>query len=87
MSAYDRAIEREDMDCQQSTTTPLQNISTVPSCAPRSYSSGVSLITFIEELFTEDNAHQILQSLQTISNPKQRSKMLSNMQRFDSLIL
>jgi hypothetical protein len=50
MSAYDRIIEREDMDRRQ-------DISTEDRYAPQSYSSGVSLFTFVEELFTEDKAH------------------------------
>ena len=64
MSAYDRAIKHEDEAHQQSETS-LQDISTDDPAfkSPRSYSSGVSLITFIEELFTEENAHQVLESL------------------------
>jgi hypothetical protein len=65
MSAYDRAMEREDSARQRSESS-LQDISTNDPdsfTSPRSYSSGVSLITFIEELFTEENAHQVLESL------------------------
>ena len=64
MSAYDRAIEREDKARQRSETS-LQgtSIDDPTSKSPRSYSSGVSLITFIDELFTEENAHQVLESL------------------------
>jgi hypothetical protein len=65
MSAYDRAIEREH-EARQRSESSLQDISTndpASFTSPRSYSSGVSLITFIEELFTEENAHQVLESL------------------------
>jgi hypothetical protein len=64
MSAYDRAIERED-EARQRSETSLRDISIddPASKSPRSYSSGVSLITFIDELFTEKNAHQVLESL------------------------
>jgi hypothetical protein len=64
MSAYDRAIECED-EAHQRSETSRQGISTDNPAfmSPRSYSSGVSLITFINELFTEENAHQVLESL------------------------
>jgi hypothetical protein len=64
MSAYDRAIERED-EARQRSETSLQDISTNDPAfkSPRSYSSGVSLITFIDELFAEENAYQVFESL------------------------
>ena len=64
MSAYDWAIERED-EAHQRSETSRQGISTDNPAfkSPQSYSSGVSLITFINELFTEENAHQVLESL------------------------
>ena len=74
MSAYDRAIKHEDEAHQQSETS-LQDISTndpASFTSPRSYSSGVSLITFIDELFTEANAYQVLESL--LDNIKLKTK-------------
>jgi hypothetical protein len=64
MSAYDWAIERED-EARQRSEISLQDISTNDPAFfkfPRSYGSGVFLITFIGELFTEENAHQALET-------------------------
>ena len=49
MSAYDRAIER-DQNKPLSTSTSIH------------YSAGVSLITFIEDLFTPNYAKDVLDS-------------------------
>ena len=69
------AIEREN-EARQRSESSLQDISINDPdsfTSPRSYSSGEFLITFIEELFTEENA-------------KLSSGTLSKMPRFDSLV-
>ena len=65
MSAYDRAIEREDMARRRRESVLLAPSTSDPDSfmTPRSYSSGVSLIAFIEELFTKENARQVMESL------------------------
>ena len=65
MSVYDWAIEREDKACQQSENSlwgiSTNNIDSFMSL--QCYNSRVSLITFIKELFTKENAYQVLESL------------------------